>query len=306
MRTGLCFIGYHSRVRILLLILLLANLLFFAWAKWVAPPPAVEGNALPSSRDPGAVRLLRESQVSEDSRAVSDPVAASAAIAGAGCVSAGPYPDQSLADRAAENLGRLGFAVSLRPAVDDVPVGQWLRVGGLATAEDAANALASLQAAGLSDAVMMTDEDGEAVVSLGVFADAGRLAELEERVREAGFSPRSSPRTRKARVFWLDIDTAASAGLPALEDLGSAELPEGTLGLRSCPTASEAEEPSPQPSPANAGEGAEPSTQPSPQPSPARAGEGAEPSPRPSPSGAGEGAEASSRDGGTPEAPGPG
>jgi hypothetical protein len=271
-RTGLCFIGYHSPVRILLLLLLLANLLFFAWAKWVAPPPAVEGSALPSSRDPGAVRLLRESAVSETSHAVSDPIASSAVIAGAGCVSAGPYPDQSLADRAAENLDRLGFEVSLRPAVDDVPVGQWLRVGGLATADDAANALASLQAAGFSDAVMMTDENGEAVVSLGVFADAGRLAELEEKVREAGFSPDSSLRTRKARVFWLDIDTAASAGLPALEDLGSADLPEGTLGLRPCPTASEAEEPSPQPSPA----------------------------------GAGEGAEASSRDGSTPEAPGPG
>jgi len=274
-------------VRILLLLLLLANLLFFAWAKWVAPPPAVEGNALPSSRDPGAVRLLRESTVAEASDTVSDPVATSAAIAGAGCVSAGPYPDQSLADRAAENLGRLGFEVSLRPAVDDVSVGQWLRVSGLATAEDAANALASLQAAGFSDAVMMADEGGETVVSLGVFADAGRLAELEERVREAGFSPDSSLRTRKARVFWLDIDTAASAGLPTLEDLGSADLPEGTLGLRSCPTASEAEEPSPQPSPA-------------------RAGEGAERSPQPSPAGAGEGAEAASRDGSPPEAPGPG
>jgi pyruvate dehydrogenase E2 component (dihydrolipoamide acetyltransferase) len=52
-------------------------------------------------------------------------------------------------------------------------------------------------------------------------------------------------------------------------------------------------QPSPQPSPAQAGEGAQPSPQSSPPPSPAKAGEGAEPSPQPSPAGAGEGAEPS-------------
>jgi ubiquinone biosynthesis protein UbiJ len=46
--------------------------------------------------------------------------------------------------------------------------------------------------------------------------------------------------------------------------------------------------PSPQPSPASAGEGVEPS----PRPSPAKAGEGVEPSPRPSPAKAGEGVDA--------------
>jgi hypothetical protein len=78
-------------------------------------------------------------------------------------------------------------------------------------------------------------------------------------------------------VFWLDIDTAASAGLPALEDLGSADLPEGTLGLQACPTAGE---PAPE------------------------AGEAA-----PQPEGAAAGAEADeglSRDGSTPESAGPG
>ena len=47
-------------MRALFLVLLLANILFFAWTRWVAPVPDAGGHATPSSPDTRVIRLLRE------------------------------------------------------------------------------------------------------------------------------------------------------------------------------------------------------------------------------------------------------
>jgi hypothetical protein len=66
----------------------------------------------------------------------------------------------------------------LREARETVRVGDWVRIEELATPEDAANALAQLQAAGATDAAVLgADEGAGNVVSLGVFTEPRRAAE---------------------------------------------------------------------------------------------------------------------------------
>jgi hypothetical protein len=221
-------------VRALFLLLLLANLLFAAWSLWVAPAPSAEGLATPGASGPGGIRLLRE--LPAPPAPAVDAGLAALDEAGLACVSAGPYLDRAEAERAAARLADLGYTARLREGRDEVSIGQWVRVEGLATPEDAANALAALQAAGLAEAYVVTDEQAGTVVSLGVYSDAARASESVAAARAAGFEPRIVDAMRTADVAWLDVDRLASGGLPTPEQLQPAEterLPR--IALRPCP-----------------------------------------------------------------------
>lgn len=227
-------------MRALVLLLLLANLLFAAWAHWVAPSRApAAGRATPSATDPGAIRLLREAQVPSLAEGAAVGAALDLADTALVCVSVGPYLERSLAQQAEARLARLGFAVRLRESREPVRIGDWVRVEDLATPEDAANALAQLKAAGIADAYVLTEDEAPGtVISLGVFSEPERAEQARAIAKMSGFEPRTVERTREADVSWLDIDRQASAGLPTLEQLGADS--EGRLpgiGLRRCPVA---------------------------------------------------------------------
>ena len=226
-------------MRALVLLLLLANLLFAAWAHWVAPSRAsAAGRPTPSATDPGAIRLLREAEVPAVAAEGEGHAALNLSDAALACVSVGPYLERPVAEQAEARLARLGFAVRLREAREPVRVGDWVRVEDLATPEDAANALAQLKTAGIADAYVLSEEAPGTVISLGVFTEPERAEQARTIARMSGFEPRTVERTREADVLWLDIDRQASAGLPSLEQLGADS--EGRLpgiGLRRCPTA---------------------------------------------------------------------
>lgn len=224
-------------LRVLFLLLLLVNLMFLAWIRWVAPqenadvaPPA----AAASKVQP--IRLQREragvpgSGADERQRGTEDRVAA------ATCVSVGPFATVTQAEAASAALQRLGFATRPpRGATDEVRVGSWVRVPNLATPEDAAHAQAALQAVGLSDAYVVTEGESGNVVSVGVFADPARATEVAMTVITAGFTPQVSDRLRVLDVFWIDIDREANGGLPALDNLPTGPNGDLPLEMRACP-----------------------------------------------------------------------
>jgi hypothetical protein len=223
-------------VRALVLLLLLANLLFAAWAWWIAPTqPVTSGRPTPVAADAGAIRLLREAPPSVGTGAAADVTTVDLNDAALACVSAGPYLERTQVEAAEARLQRLGFAVRVRESHENVRTGEWVRVEDLATPEDAANALVQLRAAGITDAYLLGEEEAGNVISLGVFTDPARAREASAVARAAGFEPRTVEREREADVFWLDIDRQASAGLPSTEqlDADAAQLPP--LELRGCP-----------------------------------------------------------------------
>ena len=85
-------------------------------------------------------------------------------------------------------------------------------------------------------AYALEEEGTGTVISLGVFADEARAGQAISIARKSGFEPQVVARLRPVDVFWLDVDRAANAGLPALEDLqGAAPRSAPPLELRPCP-----------------------------------------------------------------------
>jgi hypothetical protein len=222
-------------VRVLFLLLLLANLLFLAWTRWVdAPSRSGSAPASAAAQDLQPIRLAGEPAPDEGVAVPADPAGTPALLA-ARCVSLGPFIDPAHAGEAAAQLERLGFTSRRRVALDDVRVGSWVYVSDLATPADASNALATLQAAGLTDAAIVTDEGPGNIVSVGVYADPARAAEVAAAVERAGFPASTGERRRALEVLWLDVDRQSNGGLPALDALGAP--PPGALpyDMRACP-----------------------------------------------------------------------
>jgi len=222
------------KVRALFLVLLLANILFLAWTRWIAPAPGAGGHATPSSADSRAIRLLREEPVQQPSGVAQGTGPVDPGVV-ANCISGGPYLDKAGAERAAARLDGLGFRSRLRESRDEVWVGQWVRIEDFATADDAGNALAALQAAGISDAYLLTDEPPGNVISLGVFSDPGRAAQVMGSAAQAGFTPKVEDSYRTEDVFWLDVDRDENAGLPGLEMFRIQDGGGTRIELRACP-----------------------------------------------------------------------
>lgn len=222
-------------MRVFFLLLLLANLLFLAWNAWIATPPSRPGQSVRAAEaGPNRLRLVRELPGGDaaGSSAASVPL-----LPAADCVSAGPFLEQAAAGRTAARLGALGYVSRLRSGIEDVRVGQWVRVVNLATADDAGNALTALRAAGATDAEVVGDGGSGVVVSLGVFSDAQRAQAAIDLAKRAGYVAEASDRLRTAEVYWLDVDRLANGGLPGPEMLDDAGTPgpEVPLELRACP-----------------------------------------------------------------------
>lgn len=222
-------------MRALFLVLLLANILFFAWTRWVAPPSSASGYPTPSSADSHAIRLLREPPAAGQQSGTVLGVGSIGPGEAATCVSGGPYAERATAEQAAAKLDGLGFTSRLRASHEEVWVGQWVRIENLATAEDAENALAALKAAGMSDAYLLADQPSGNVVSLGVFSDAGRSAQAIAIARQAGFTPIAEDRYKAQDVYWLDVDRDTNAGLPGLEMFRVQGDQGARIELRACP-----------------------------------------------------------------------
>ena len=223
-------------MRALFLLLLLANILFFAWTRWVAPPPAPPGRATPSSTGPASIRLLREAPLAQELSTVVQGAGLSE-VSGAGveCVSGGPFRDRAAAQAALGRLGSLGYTSRLRASRDEVRVGQSVRVDNLATPEDAANALVALRAAGLKDVSRVADAGQGTSISLGVFGDPAQALEAVAAAREAGFAAGIQDKMQTQDVYWLDVDRQANAGLPGPEAFQPAGGEPTSLELRPCP-----------------------------------------------------------------------
>jgi hypothetical protein len=228
-------------LRVLFLLLLLANLLFLAWTRWVVPPPPVTADVAASARTLQPIRLRQELLAATD--AAVTPVADD--LLAAACVSVGPFGDPAHAEAARLQLERLGFSSRRRVAQDEVRVGYWVHVPNLATPADATNALGTLQAAGLGDAYIVDGDEAGTTLSIGVYADWGKAAEVAQAVQAAGFTPETSDRLRTLEVLWLDVDRLANGGLPALEDLGEPAAGQLPYDLRACPVPSAADDVTP-------------------------------------------------------------
>ena len=184
-------------MRILALLLLLANIGVYFWARYVAAPE-VTLVSIPvpiHSSDVPSLALLNESSQSKSV----------ASLEQAQCVSVGPIEDEAKAVALAERLQAAGLTSTQRIESNDEFAGYWVTVDKFVTKAQADKALQQLHDGGISDAYVFTDEAPSQVLSLGLFSERSRAEARRDAAAKLGFEASINDRTRKLQSYWLDV-----------------------------------------------------------------------------------------------------
>jgi hypothetical protein len=222
-------------VRAVLLVLLLVNLAFFAWAQWLAPDDA----ALPVSPRVEAPRLQLASEAAGAVTATGDR-----------CVTVGPFASNELAARARATLLDSGYPSIPREQTSSAIDGYWVFLEAPTTPAAERRLLDRLRRGGITDAQALGEGEARRI-SLGVFSDESRAFAQSERVAKLQLLPQIEAREKTGTSIWLDLQL--KSGSPPLE---GQRFPAGDaeLEFRPCPAAPAAE--------TQAGEGADADTEP--------------------------------------------
>jgi hypothetical protein len=236
-------------MRNLLLLLLLANVLYFVWGRFVgdsreqgvaivdesqlgprlqladALPPEVESNGdeLPAEDAPLGDAPANDKPAvdapADDAQTNGAPGANKrtelAAMVGRSCVSIGPFRDAVDAEAALSEIQAEGMRASLRTTQGEVFVGHWVQIRDIPDRKTADEMLAKLKDGGLAEAHMVRTDDEGIKISLGLFGDMSGAERTELQAESMGLPAEITQRVRPATVSYVDI------GLPPGRGAGS-------------------------------------------------------------------------------------
>ena len=235
-------------MRLIFAALLLLNIAFFAWARWIDTP--THGSApVAADADIPSLQLVRAGAPSGQASGASTaavistaPATASATIAPSRCRSLGPFADAATASAVAQRLQARGWTARERNVDSATPDGYWVYVGYLRDAAAQRRMLASLNAAGIRDAAVMTEPEQSDRVSVGVFADQAHAVRRAEQVRALGFKPTLQVHQRTLTQRWLDVELKVGDSDPSPQELlqgvaSSDASSPGTVQIADCPGA---------------------------------------------------------------------
>lgn len=220
-------------VRVLVLALLLANLLFFGWSQWidVPAPPARSSIA-------GLPRLTLVRDLLPDQRAGLARKMALQTLPPK-CVSVGPFDDLGVASRAAALLQAKSLVPRQRIVQAPAVRRFWVYLDGFAGDAGVTRVLHTLEHGGIDDAEAMTPNAGGRQISLGLFSDRAHAEVRAQAVRKMGLKPRVEERTVPGTIYWLDLTLPNSSVAVPLKDVSNLEPGGGTapISVQQCPSA---------------------------------------------------------------------
>jgi hypothetical protein len=227
-------------VRLIFAALLLLNIAFFAWVHWIDTPTHGSAAVTPDASIP-SLQLVRAGAPSGTESSV--PATTAATTAPLRCRSVGPFVDEASASTAAQRLQARGWTTRERNVESATPDSYWVYVSNLHDAAAQRRMIASLNAAGIRDAAIMTDPAQSDRVSVGVFADQAHAVRRAEQVRALGFKPTLQVHQRTLMQRWLDVELKVGDSDPSPEQLlqGTANSDGSSLGtvqVADCPGAS--------------------------------------------------------------------
>jgi hypothetical protein len=158
--------------------------------------------------------------------------AIAAAALGGRCTSVGPFRELSQAATAAANLRAAGYQPLQRVAEGDIWIGYWVYIEAIPTVAAANEILAKVRELGITDSYVIPNSDSGNLVSLGVFSEISGVSRRRDEVRALGFEPQVVDRTRRATVYWVDVQLTPEQSL----DFDSLQTPGRIIRLeqRSC------------------------------------------------------------------------
>jgi hypothetical protein len=207
-------------MRNLLLLLLLANILYFLWGSFVRDN-GEPGVAIVSESELGPPLAVTENAETEEVASVGEVLdsgepSALRAVVGRSCVSIGPFRANTDADTALTEYAGEGMPTALRSAHGEIFVGHWVQIRNIADNRTANDMLRKLHDGGLSDAYLVTSEDDGLYISLGLFGEESRAEKVELQARSLDLPVVVVPKTREGNMFFVDIALPPGKGAGAM------------------------------------------------------------------------------------------
>jgi len=206
----------------ILLILLLANILYFMWGIFT-DEESQPGVAVVEETDLGPPLDVTTSQDSDTVASVgavlgSGEPSALEAVVGRSCVTIGPFKKKEVedADSAALKYANEGMKSAIRPTRAQVFIGHWVWIRNIADEAAGKDVLAQLNAGGLHDAYLDRDDPENLKISLGLFNDADGAEKIELQARSLDLPAEIVPSTKEQDVFFVDIGLPPGKGAGAI------------------------------------------------------------------------------------------
>ena len=210
-------------MRLLILILLIANALVFTWIQWGQPAPLPE----PKEINPDKIHIVRDDEPAQPEAPVAkvgsapktEPVVPptptptptpTPAIAIAAtkpaitlCATWGPIPAQRVED-AQIRLNKLKLGERLN--VVDTPIHSgpyWVYLPPFKSKADADNKVVELQNSGIKDIAVVRDGKWENAISMGLYGKAAIANDRIAKLKKQGINAQIEARGKTARTFAL-------------------------------------------------------------------------------------------------------
>jgi hypothetical protein len=223
--------------------LLVANLLFLAWAKWIDAPrdvgaqdalshlPRLQLVGEPPGAKPAAANLP---PAPVPAPAVAEKVDLHVPETRQTCTSVGPFNDIAHAARAAGLLTQRGFQLKQRAEEGEAIEGYWVYVGGLQTDDEVGKVVERLDKSGFTDAHVMKNYSTNRRISVGMFSTRERAEKRAAAVKAMGLEPEVGERKFPGTVYWVDVVLASTAQKPPAEYL-FADIGHARVAVQPCP-----------------------------------------------------------------------
>lgn len=212
----------------LLLLLILANVLYFMWSMFAAEDPQ-PGVAVVEESDLGPPLQVSMGQGSDTVASVgavlgSGEASDLEAVVGRSCVTIGPFKVSGDADSAVLEYGNEGMRTAMRSIQGQIFVGHWVQIRDVPDEATAKDMLEKLTAGGLNDAYLVRTEDEGLKISLGLFSDMEGAEKIELQARSLDLPADISPRMREGTVFFVDIGLPPGKGAGAIVEKYGEEM----------------------------------------------------------------------------------
>jgi hypothetical protein len=202
----------------LLLLLIVANILYFLWGLYprdeLQPGVAVVGES--DLGPPLEVTTTQDDIASVGAVLGSGDPSDLEAVVGRSCVTIGPFKVGDDADTAALEYRSEGMKADVRSTSGQIFVGHWVQIRDVPDRATANEWIDTLKEGGLTDAYVVPTEEEGLKISLGVFGDVERAEKVELQARSMDFDADISPRMRDGIVHFVDIGLPPGRGAGAI------------------------------------------------------------------------------------------
>ena len=201
------------------MILVLANVFYFLWDRYVIEPDQL-GVAVVDESQLGPPLIVSKTRVVQAAVSVGAVLGSGkssnlAAVIGRSCVSIF-FRRNGEADSAVAAYEREGMRASLRSTQGQVFIGHWVQIRNIENREIGNGVIEKLQSGGITDVYLMDDDDGKFKISLGLFGEMSRAEKIEIQAKSLDLPADITPRMQDAKVFYVDIGLLPGKGAGAM------------------------------------------------------------------------------------------